>query len=122
MYFEILQARLKNDYSKEHHLLSLPYESYPRSARPQDVHLPITAVREPRRKKLKKLSEFLENYLQTKVSDGKKDHRYIPELRRHLELFIRIISDKPIDMYSCEDFRDLRDVLFKLPTNSTKRK
>ena len=122
LYFEILQARLKNDYSKEHHLLSLPYESYPRSAKPQDAHLPVTVDRDPRRKKVKKLSEFLENYLQTKVEDGKKDPRYIPELRNHLELFIRIISDKPINMYSRDDFRDFRKTLFKLPPNFTKRK
>lgn len=122
LYFEILQSRLKNDYSREHHLLSLPYESYPRTAKQQNAHLPIAVVREPRRKKVKKLSEFLEDYLQTKVADGKKDPRYIPELRKHLELCIRIISDKPIDLYSREDFRDFRKVICKLPPNLTKRK
>lgn len=120
-YFEILLARLKNDYSKESLITSLPYYTYPRLLdNVSENNNP--SICKTKRKKSKNLSDFLKIYLQTKVSDGKKDPRYIPELERHIELFIKIISDKPIDSYTREDFREFRNILSKLPPNLTKRK
>ena len=120
-YYDALLARLSSDYSKEHHLLSLPHEQYPKTIEPAYIATPTKKDRLERRK-TKTLSVFLDTYLQTKVSDGKKNERYTPELKKHIELFIKAITDKPIDMYVRDDFRNFRELLMKLPPNFTKRK
>ncbi len=125
-YLTILLARLKKDYSKEKTFLALPYETYPLRHETNEKNIRPRSSRHQRKDKdevhKQHLSSFLENYLDTKVKDGKKDARYIPELKKHLELFLQIARDKPIDVYERLDFRHFRDTLQKLPPRFSRRK
>lgn len=120
-FLSILQARLKKDYSKEKSFFAFPCTSYSENAY-QNIIKDIVTSQPVQDNKNKNLLAFLDNYLTIKVQDGKKDPRYIPELKRQIELFAHMLTDKPIDDYTRKDFRDFRDNLKKLPPNFSKLK
>ena len=119
-FLTILRARLDRDYSQEKLFFALPYTPFLDSA--EQIIVTDTGSRAAQESKKGKLLTFLDNYLNTKVTDGKKDPRYIPELRKHVELFARMLGNKPIDQYVRKDFRCFRDDLRKLPPNFSKLK
>ncbi len=121
-YIEILQARLQKDYSKEKLFLTYSYKTYPIvQGNAETVKNPEITL-EHTNNNCEKLSFYLDEYLKTKVTDGKKKEKYISELKSRIELFIRIIGDKAINLYERHDFRNFRDFLDRLPPNFTKRK
>lgn len=68
------------------------------------------------------LSETIENYITTKVSDGAwKDH-VVQEHKGRLFFALDILGDRYIDSISRKDIREFRDKLCKLPPHRFNRK
>lgn len=85
-FYEVLKSRINNALVKEKILLTITYIS----------EIKDKENRTPTVKKSIKLSEVIDKYLPSKISDGKEREAHIPELRSHLLMFLEIIGDKAI--------------------------
>lgn len=68
------------------------------------------------------LSEFVEKYIQAKLSDGKWKEHSVADHRCRLVNLVDILGDKVVSKVSREDMRHFRDVLRRLPPNRMKLK
>lgn len=68
------------------------------------------------------LSELIEKYISTKISDKQWTERNIATHRGRIETIIDILGDKNVMSISRDDIRNYRDILTKLPPNRKKEK
>lgn len=68
------------------------------------------------------LSETIENYITTKVSDGAWKEHVIQEHKGRLSFALDILGDRYIDSINRKDIREFRDKLCKLPPHRFNRK
>ncbi len=66
------------------------------------------------------LSEFVEKYVQTKLSDRKWKEHSVADHKNRLNSLQSILGDIPIQDITREDFRRFRDTFAKLPLNYKK--
>ncbi|MBG0789925.1 MAG: site-specific integrase [Desulfovibrionaceae bacterium] len=67
-------------------------------------------------------SKLMEQYISTKLSDGRITEASAVDYRNRLDNFIEIIGDKPVGKIDRQDVRDFRDTLQKLPPHRKKSK
>ena len=103
----ILQAREKGDYSYE--------RSFETTSAKFEDREPVIEPTGPL------LSEFIERYIQTKLTDGHWKLHSVPTHKNRLEILIEVLGNKPINNITREDMREYRDVLRKLPPNRKKK-
>jgi integrase len=65
-------------------------------------------------------SEAINKFVENKVNENRWKQHQIRSHRADLELFIRIMGDKPINNIDRNVIREYRDILSKLPPNFTK--
>lgn len=113
----VLQARENGDYLVEEAVFSAPYKPYP---------LADDMLEDEQKTELPEqqfcLSEFIEKYIQTKLSDGAWKAHSVADHRARLANLIEILNDKSVRDVTRDDMRYFRDVLRKLPPNRTKLK
>lgn len=71
-------------------------------------------------KQLMLLSEFMEKYIKTKISDKQWKEHSVPDHRNRLKTLVDIFGDVPIQHITRENFRKFRDTFLKLPPNYKK--
>ena len=114
---KVQAARANGDFLTEQAIFAAPYEPYPPVVDEAVVQKDQSDIV---RKEL--LSEFIEKYIQTKLSDGAwKDHG-VADHRGRLVNLVEMLGDKVVSDVSRDDMRNFRDVLRKLPPNRTKLK
>jgi integrase len=114
---KVLEARAKGDYLMEQAVFAAPYEPYPQ----KHDELGDRQEQDDFAKK-DTLSDFIEKYVQTKLSDGAWKEHSVADHRVRLVNLVEILEDKSISDVSRDDMRYFRDVLRKLPPNRTKKK
>ena len=114
---KIKAARASGDYLMEQAVFAAPYKPYPPVAEEAVVQ---GGQSDSVGGEL--LSEFIEKYIKTKISDGAwKDHG-VADHRGRLFNLVEILGDKVVSDVSRDDMRHFRDVLRRLPPNRTKLK
>lgn len=61
------------------------------------------------------LSELIEKYISTNISDGKWQKRTVPDHRNRISSLLSILGDRPVISINREDIRNFREMLKKLP-------
>jgi integrase len=113
----IKAARANGDYLMEQTVFAAPYKQYP-----PIIEEVVVEKGQSDSVGGELLSEFIEKYIQTKLSDGAwKDHG-VADHRGRLVNLVEILGDKAVFDVSRDDMRYFRDVLRKLPPNRTKLK
>ena len=114
---KIQAARVSGDYGPEQAFYSAESTPYPRStAMPAPASTPIETHRQPSLL----LSELIERYSSTRLSDGAwKEHSVKDHLSR-LQNIIDILDDKDAAAVTREEMRNVRDTLRKLPPSRKK--
>lgn len=102
----ILQAREKGDYQYERTFEIAPQKIVEHTLSTKQSSL--------------LLSEFIEQYIETKLRDAQWKPHSAPDHRNRLENLVEILGDKPINTVTREDMRNYRDILSKLPPNRKK--
>lgn len=113
----IQAARVSGDYGPEQAFYSAESTPYPRStAMPAPASTPIEIHRQPSLL----LSELIERYSSTRLSDGAwKEHSVKDHLSR-LQNIIDVLGDKDAASVTREEMRLVRDTLRKLPPSRKK--
>lgn len=76
---------------------------------------------EPAERKLL-LSEFIAQFVDTKVKDGKWEKRAIPVHKNRIDVLVDVLGDIPVDDIDRKMMRRFRDVLKLLPPNRSRDK
>jgi len=76
-----------------------------------------TALLSMNSKRIMKGSELIEKYAASKMSEKKWRERTVSDHKNRLYRLVEILGDKPINQYSRDDMRYMRDTLRRLPPN-----
>lgn len=110
VYRQILLARHRRDYGYERQFLT-----------PPSVITQQVVANHPEPSSLY-LSQFIEQFVQTKKDDGKWTERNIPTHMSHITTLLDVFGDVPIASIDRQAMRTFRDILTKLPPNRTRDK
>ncbi|WP_428558961.1 MAG: DUF6538 domain-containing protein [Solidesulfovibrio sp. DCME] len=114
---KIRAARSNGDYIMEQAVFAAPYKQYPPVA--EEV---VVQMAESYSVGGELMSDFIEKYIQTKISDGAWKGHSVGDHRVRLANLVEILENKIVSTVSREDMRRFRDVLRRLPPNRTKLK
>jgi integrase len=114
---KIHEARARGDYLSEQAVFAAPYKPRENEVAAQSPNVISQSL-----KKTFLLSEFIEKYIEVKLSDGVWKKHSVPDHRGRLSYLIEILGDIQADVVSRDDMRRFREILRQLPPNRTKRK
>jgi len=107
----IMLARERGDFAYERNFIDITPQAYCVPQKKQEI---------PENEQLMLLSEFMEKYIQTKISDKHWKEHSLPDHRNRLKTLIDMLGDVAIQHITREDFRKFRDTFSKLPPNYKK--
>lgn len=117
---KIIAAREKGDFLTEQAVFSAPYTPIPLGEETNDAKKDIPPGEPLRQQPRMLLSKAIDQYIETKLSDGAWTPHSVPDHRNRLTALVEILGDMDILDIDRKDMRHYRETLRKLPPNRSK--